>query len=199
MIRYAITSGQGASLKEFRRLARKGAATGISYIQLREKFLAADALTEIARAMAEELRQHGGHTKLLVNSRADVALVAGADGVHLTSRSGELTPTQVRRLFAAAGGPLPILSIACHTLAEVNRAVADATSLILFGPVFEKRIGGEVVVPGVGLDALRTACDSAGAVPVLALGGVTAENAAACLAAGASGIAGIRLFADRQE
>jgi thiamine-phosphate pyrophosphorylase len=199
MIRYAITSGQGASLQEFRKLARNGAASGISYIQLREKFLAAGALTEIARAIAEELRQHGGHTKLLVNSRADVALAAGADGVHLTSRSGELTPAQVRRLFAAAGGNDPLVSIACHTLAEVNRAASGAANLILFGPVFEKRIGGEVAVPGVGLDALRTACDSAGAVPVLALGGVTAENAAACLAAGASGIAGIRLFTNCQE
>jgi thiamine-phosphate pyrophosphorylase len=64
----------------------------------------------------------------------------------------------------------------------------------LFGPVFEKRVEGIVVVAGVGLERLREACAAAGGIPVLALGGVTWESAERCVAAGAAGVAGIRLF-----
>jgi thiamine-phosphate pyrophosphorylase len=144
--------------------------------------------------MVEVFREHGGKTKLLVNGRADVAVAAGADGVHLTSRPGELTAEQVRRVFAAAGRGEPVVSASCHTLDEVRGAVAGGVGLVLFGPVFEKRVGGEVVVRGVGMEALRKACEVAGGMPVLALGGVTAENAVACVEAGAAGVAGIRLF-----
>ena len=67
--------------------------------------------------------------------------------------------------------------------------------MILFGPVFEKRVDGELVIAGVGLQALHEACVAAGEIPVLALGGVTAELIEDCLRAGAKGVAGIRLFA----
>jgi len=66
--------------------------------------------------------------------------------------------------------------------------------MVLFGPVFEKRVEGELVVRGLELMMLQAACVIAGKLPVLALGGVTAENAAACVQAGAAGVAGIRLF-----
>ena len=62
---------------------------------------------------------HSRAPKLLINSRADVAVAAGADGVHLTSAPGSLTPAQVRQLYAAAGLPEPVVSVSCHTLAEV--------------------------------------------------------------------------------
>ncbi len=144
--------------------------------------------------MRAGLREVGGKTKLLVNGRADVAVAAGADGVHLTSRPGELTAEQVRRVFAAAGRGAPLVSASCHTLEDVRRAVDGGVDLVLSGPVFEKRVAGEVVVAGVGLEALREACTAAAGKPVLALGGVTWENAALCLEAGAAGVAGIRLF-----
>lgn len=146
--------------------------------------------------------------KLLINSRADVAMAVRADGVHLTSSPGELTPEQVRALYTEAGLPLPTVSLSCHTLADVIAArgsrsedelcfapnPATAPDLILFGPVFEKRIGAQVASEGSGLDLLRRACAAAAPIPVLALGGIMKEDSAACVEAGASGIAGIRLF-----
>ena len=145
-------------------------------------------------AVLGELRRHGVETKLLVNGTAEVAVAAGADGVHLTARVGEAGTEEMRRVFAAAGAGERIVSASCHTVAEVRGAMDQGVDLILFGPVFEKRVGGEVVVAGVGLERLREACAVAGDTRVLALGGVTWENAVACAAVGAAGVAGIRLF-----
>jgi thiamine-phosphate pyrophosphorylase len=114
--------------------------------------------------------------------------------VHLTAHPGELTPGQVRSVFAIAGRGEPLVSVSCHSATEAQRVRDTGADLILFSPVFEKRIGGEVVVAGLGLQALEQACIAAGDVPVLALGGMTAESAAACYEVGAVGIAGIRLF-----
>ena len=194
MLRCAITSGDGGTAIS---QARRWAAEGVEFVQLREKQLRAGELVRLAVAIRAVLRETG-KTKLLVNGRADVAVAAGADGVHLTSRAGELTAEQVRRVFPAAGAGEPIVSASCHTLEEVRRAVDGGVDLILFGPVFEKRVGGEVVVAGVGLEALREACATAGKTPVLALGGVTWESAQLCVEAGAAGVAGIRLFYDAE-
>jgi thiamine-phosphate pyrophosphorylase len=204
MLRYAITSGEDAGSGEasitLERIAqaRRWAAEGMDYVQLREKQLDTGELVRLAAAMQVALREYGrencGRTKLLVSNRADVAVAAGADGVHLTSRPGELTAEQVRRVFAASGSSAPVVSASCHSLEEVRQAVGGRVDLILFGPVFEKRAAGEVVVAGVGLEALREACKIASTTPVLALGGVTEGNAALCVQAGAAGIAGIRLF-----
>ncbi len=149
---------------------------------------------------------------LLINSRADVAIAVRADGVHLTSSPGELTPAQVRAVYSEAGLLPPTVSLSCHTLAEVVAArgprarfgsgdelclapdPATTPDLILFGPVFEKRIGDQPVAKATGLELLRQACAAAAPIPVLALGGITEENAADCLDAGAAGIAAIRLF-----
>ena len=181
MIRYAITEGQGPRVE--------GQQVSFDYVQLRAKDVDGGELL----ARAERLVADGA--TLLVNGRADVAVAAGAAGVHLTARREELTVAQVRAVFAAAGRPTPVVSVSCHTLEEVVRAREAGADLILFGPVFEKRMDGEVVVVGVGLERLREACEVAGRVKVLALGGVTEENAAECLEAGAAGVAGIRLFA----
>ena len=113
--------------------------------------------------------------RILVNTRADVAKAAGADGVHLPASAPKETLQGL------------IVARACHTLEEVRTAKAD---LVTFGPVFESPGKG---LP-VGLAALKKACR--GMVPVFALGGVNWENAADCMQAGAEGIAGIRLFQD---
>jgi thiamine-phosphate pyrophosphorylase len=190
MLQYAITSGEGwAAVKHAHRWVREG----VQFVQLREKQLAAGELVNLAKALRAALHE-AGKTKLLVNGRADVAVAAGADGVHLTSQTGELTVEQVRQVFAAADATKPVISISCHTLDEVKWAVADEVDLILFGPVFEKRVEGEVVGEGVGLDALQEACAAAGGTPVLALGGVTWPKSELCIEAGAAGVAGIRLF-----
>jgi thiamine-phosphate pyrophosphorylase len=175
--------------------ARRWAVDGIELVQLREKQLKTGDLLRLAEAMLEILRANGVlQTKLVINSRADVAIACGADGVHLTSRPGELTPDQVRDVFAHAGGLAPVVSVSCHTFDDVERAKGNRADYILFGPVFEKRVGNQLVEDGVGIDLLREAWGLAQPVPVLALGGVTGENAMLCLEAGASGIAGIRLF-----
>lgn len=179
---------------------RRWAGQGVEFVQLREKQLAAAELEKLAAAIAVGLREAGARTKLLVNGSAEIAATAGADGVHLTShrigRAGERRPDEMRKIFQAARGVEALVSVSCHTLDEVRRAVAERVDLILFGPVFEKRVAGEVVVAGVGLERLREACAAAGETPVLALGGVTWESAAACVDAGAAGVAGIRLFGE---
>jgi len=170
------------------------AAEGVEFIQLREKNLDAGALLTLAEAVLQTLREMQSPTKLLINTRADVAVAARAHGVHLTSSPDELTPQQVRGLFKHAGLRAPIVSVSCHTPAHIARARHNAADFILFGPVFEKRVNGKLVSDGVGLEALAMACAIAQQVPVLALGGITSQNSAACLAAGAAGIAGIRFF-----
>ncbi len=199
-LRYAITDRAGFAGDESARqaalLAQVGtmAAQAVYFVQLREKDLEAGALATLARSLLAALRSHSPAPKLLINSRADVAIAVAADGVHLTSSAGELTPAQVRQLYAAANLPEPVVSVSCHALAQVTRACEFGASLILFGPVFEKRVVGELVASGTGLDLLREACQTAAATPVLALGGITAANSEPCLAAGAAGIAAIRLF-----
>jgi thiamine-phosphate pyrophosphorylase len=200
VIRCAITDGSGfgdtAAARRAGLLADavRWSELGVDFVQLREKTLAAGELMQLATAMMAVFRKSGGTTKLLVNGRADIALAAEADGVHLTSAPDELTPKQVRQLFARAGRRAPVVGVSCHSVAEVERARNAGVDFILFGPVFEKRIGGSLVREGVGLEALRRATAAGTATPVLALGGVDERNAALCVDVGAAGIAGIRLF-----
>lgn len=179
MKRYYITDRK--SLGGFRPLLeviRDQMHLGVDLIQIRERDVPARQLFEFTLAVLE-LRQveisARTSVKILVNSRADVALAVGADGVHLPA--------------AAPWQTLPglIVGRSCHTLEEVRCAKAD---FVTFGPVFASPGKGEPV----GLAALREACG--GQMPVFALGGVNWENAADCMAAGAEGIAGIRLFQD---
>jgi thiamine-phosphate pyrophosphorylase len=75
----------------------------------------------------------------------------------------------------------------------------NSADYILFGPIFEKRVAGELLHEGIGLERLGEACRCAEEIPVLALGGVTPANAGACIAAGAAGVAGIRMFDGRSD
>jgi thiamine-phosphate pyrophosphorylase len=149
---------------------------GVDFIQIREKDLAARELFNFTLAVLEvrarEINPHA-QPKILVNSRADVARATGADGVHLPA--------------AAPRETLPGLLIgrSCHTIDEVRKTNAD---FVTFGPVFSSPAKGAAT----GLTLLAEACRNA--KPVYALGGITWENAADCMLAGATGIAGIRLF-----
>ena len=172
------------------------AKDGVDFVQLRDKTLASGELSLLARSILDDLaRVPGSKTQLLVNSNTDVAIETGAAGVHLTSSAGENAAARVRQAFRLAERPDPVIGISCHTLVEVDHARDAGVSFILFGPVFEKRVQGELVSPGTGLERLREACLAAGTTPVLALGGVTCENSDDCVRAGAAGVAGIRLFA----
>ncbi|MDE3105546.1 MAG: thiamine phosphate synthase [Acidobacteriota bacterium] len=204
MLRYAITDRalfapeKAALSADYRQdaltqQAWQLAAEGVHLLQIREKDLPASQLYQLLGQVLAATA--GSPLRVLVNGRADVAAAAGAAGVHLTAHPGELTAAQVRAIFAHAGRPAPYLSASCHSLAEVQRAAAAGVDLLLFGPVFGKTVQGVALRDGLGLDALRAACATAAPVPVLALGGVTPQNTAACLAAGAAGVAGIRLFA----
>jgi thiamine-phosphate pyrophosphorylase len=196
MLRYAIVEATCTAAD-----ATRLATQGIDYIQLRAKHLPTGDLATLARTILAAIASvPNAHTKLLINTRADVALATNAHGVHLTSNPEELTPQQIRTLYSTTPTPYSLLptpctSISCHTLANVHLAHTLAADLILFGPIFEKRISGELIQPGVGLQALEAAVRVAQGTPILALGGITKRNTHACLEAGAAGIAAIRLFA----
>jgi thiamine-phosphate pyrophosphorylase len=192
MIRYAISNDP--SPDTLRQQARRWAAANIDYVQLREKRLPEGELHDLAVVILNVFRETGARTKLLVNTRADVALAAGAHGVHLTSQPGERTPEQIHQLFTARGVEKAVVSVSCHTLNEVTQAHANGADLILFGPVFEKRVAKQLITDGSGLEMLQRACVAAKTTPVLALGGITEENTVACIQEGAAGIAAIRLF-----
>jgi len=179
-------------------LIATAASAGIDYIQLREKDLPARELETLAHAASERVaiaRQTGSRTRLLINSRADVAIACALDGVHLRAGADELSPSDARAIFDRAGIAHAVIAVSCHTRDEVARAASHGADFAVFGPVFGKGpdSAGERVAP-TGLKALRAACAAAIGMPVLAIGAVTPENASECLAAGAAGIAGIRLF-----
>jgi thiamine-phosphate pyrophosphorylase len=200
MLRYAITSRAlypGDEQEKQAALLREGArwiADGIDLLQLREKDLPAATLVALTRNLLEKIALTSSPTRLLINSRPDIALATGADGVHLTASPDELSPAQIRDLFRAADAPMPLITVSCHTLADIHRARHDQVDAILYAPVFEKPLADRQTLPGQGLDQLHAACTAAASVPVYALGGVTLQNAPSCLDAGAAGVAGIRLF-----
>ena len=179
----------------------EAARAGVDYIQLREKDLSGRELEDLARKSLAQVRSARSRTKLLINSRADIAIACGLDGVHL--RSGDHDPSggDVRAMFASAGVEHPVIAASCHSEAEIEMAESQAADFAVFGPVFEtsgkgtsgirelRRICSKVS-PAVG----NTEAVARAPLPVLALGGVTLENASECLRAGAAGIAAIRLF-----
>jgi thiamine-phosphate pyrophosphorylase len=195
MLRYAITDrglfgGSLAAMLDH----LVGLAADVDYIQVRERDLDAAALETFSRQLVGACARLQRGPQVLINHRADVAIGCGASGVHLRSFVGELTPLQVRELYAVLGLAAPTVSISCHTLEEVRRARDFGASIILFGPVYEKGSPANPGITGVGLEVLHHACEIAADVPVLALGGVPAERISACVDAGAAGVAAIRLF-----
>jgi thiamine-phosphate pyrophosphorylase len=188
----------------------EAARSGVDYIQLREKDLSTRELEQLAGEAVRIVRESSAlrienrelRTRLLINSRTDIAIAAGADGVHL--RSEDVSPEDVRRIWSLCGaGALARekawIAVSCHSRGDVDRAHAHGADLAVFAPVFEKRSlerNGRATVEPAGLAALREACEAK--IPVLALGGVTLANAASCLEAGAAGIAAIRLFQENK-
>lgn len=171
---------------------REAASCGIDFIQLREKDLSSRELETLARQALETIRsQKNSATRLLINSRSDIALAAGADGVHLRSDDISISEAGSFALLASADQKSEtrnwLVAISCHSEEDVCLAADAGADLVVFAPIFEKT-GSRPT----GIDALHRACQYR--IPVLALGGVTPENAQSCLEAGAAGIAGIRLF-----
>ena len=206
MLLYYITDRRGFEGTEaeqrsavLRRIA-EAAQAGVDLIQLREKDLSPRELEWLAREAVRAMHDNSQTARLLINGRADVALAWGADGVHLPS--GELPASEVRALWAKCNSRAPTVGVSAHSVEEVRYAEAHGADFAVLAPVFEKvQTGGA----GIGLEVLRIACrgpqppDNTEAArqsrfAVLALGGVNLANAASCVANGAAGIAGIRLF-----
>jgi len=157
-------------------------------VQVRVKGAEGRELLALARALREVARRAG--QLLLVNDRLDVALAAGADGVHLPSAG--VPPAEARRLL----GPGALVGASCHSDEEVRRARDGGADFATFGPVFEtpsKLAYG----PPVGLDRLRQAASLG--LPIFGLGGVEARNAEQVLRAGAFGLAAIRSWLSPPE
>jgi thiamine-phosphate diphosphorylase len=162
-------------------VAARAARDGAGMIQVRAKELSARALADLVRDVVASARR----SRVLVNTRTDVALVCGAHGVHLPA--GSISPETVRRI-APAGF---LIGVSCHTIDELRAAEREGADFAVYGPVFPSLT--KSMAP-IGIEAFRKAAASV-RLPVYALGGVTAENAKQCMEAGAAGVAGISLFA----
>jgi thiamine-phosphate pyrophosphorylase len=162
---------------------------GVTWIQIREKDLNARELFELVKKALALPNPRG--SRILVNGRMDVALAAGAQGLHLPSRS---IPANRWRAIAPQGSKAPefLIGASCHTLDEVREAETAGADYVFYGPVFAPLSKAPDLAPR-GVEGLREAARAV-RIPVLALGGITNENAPECIAAGAAGVAGISLF-----
>jgi len=186
---------------------RQCAAAGVDYIQLREKDLSGRELEQLAREALAVVRAAGA-ARLLINHRTDVALAVGADGVHLTGTDIAVPDARAVAAEARAGGGF-LVAVSCHSAEEVWRAEAAGADFVVLAPIFEKAEekraapGKEARREGIGLEELRWAAQNrtpdSGGMPLFALGGVDAERAPLCAAAGAAGVAGIRLFQQERD
>ena len=171
-------------------VARVGAAAraGVHLIQIRQPQREGAALQRlVARSV---LATRGTSARILVSDRVDVALAAGAHGVHL--RGGSMPAARVRAMAA----PGFVIGRSVHSAAEGARVVrGGALDYLLFGTVFQTH--SKPGIAGVGVGALATACAGV-AIPVLAVGGMRPSALGAVARAGAAGWAGIGLFADCQ-
>ena len=159
-------------------------AAGPDWIQIREKDLPARELCELVTRALQCPNPRG--VKIMVNSRVDVALTAGAAGAHLPAGS---PPPQFWRRLTPIGFRI---GTSCHSVEEVRHAAQEGADYVFFGPVFDP-ISKPSDRPARGLEALSCAAMSV-EIPVFALGGITAGNMSACISAGAAGVAGISLY-----
>lgn len=174
-----------AAVAGARRWAAAAAAAGVDWLQLRGRGADAGRLVRVAAAIREVLAGHD--TAFVVNDRADVALAAGADGVHLPAAG--LAVADARRLH-----PGGIVGASAHDAGELARAAA--ADYVIIGTLFPTP--SKPGHPGRGIAAIVDAVASTDR-PVLAIGGLSAGHLPACRAAGASGVAGIRLFGETPE
>ena len=193
MLRYAVTPGllrhggpPADGLKLIER-CRKLAEDGVEFLLLREKALDVDELLGLTLQVVEAVA--GTRTRIIVPLAPELAFSAGADGVHLPIADLSSRFGAIKDKF-----PKAWISTSCHSREEVLTVRHLGLDAILFAPVFGKTVHGLEVLKGTGLESLHEACKAAAPAQVFALGGITAANAERCVRAGASGVAGIRMF-----
>jgi thiamine-phosphate pyrophosphorylase len=157
-------------------------SAGIRLIQLRAKTWDSGAFLDLTQASLEDTRVAGAI--LIVNDRADVAAIAGADGLHVGQ--DDLPPIDARRVV----GESSLVGLSTHTEAQWTLAFDAPISYVAIGPVFGTGTKATGYQP-VGLETVRRTSDAAGArdLPVVAIGGITLDRAASVIAAGASSVA----------
>jgi thiamine-phosphate pyrophosphorylase len=176
------------------------AAAGVDWIQLREKDYSGKEWTHLVSESLLRVKNSGSTTRILVNDRLDVALACGADGVHLSENG--IPVAEACRLrddyFADRHSAHNFLvGLSCHSLGAALGAARAGADYIYFSPIFftpSKANYG----PPQGVERLARVC-AAVDIPVIAIGGITQQNAQECFQAGASGIAAIRLFQEPAE
>jgi thiamine-phosphate pyrophosphorylase len=181
--------GSDDTLRGLTERIRLASAAGVDWVQIREKDLGAkDLLALVRQAVAN------GSARVMVNERLDVALAAGAAGVHLGRES---TPVrEVVRWCRAGNAPAEFLiGVSCHGMEDAREAEAAGASYVFFGPVFDTPSKRDFGAPQ-GIARLAEVCRSV-RIPVIAIGGVDEKNAMECVRAGAAGIAAIRLFQEK--
>jgi thiamine-phosphate pyrophosphorylase len=181
---YYITDRQSCSLPILQQI-QQAIDASVDLIQIREKDLATRPLLELANRALELAK--GSRSKILINDRLDLALAGGLDGVQLGHHSVG-TGTVRKRL-----GEMNLeIGVSVHSMDEFLLAAVEGASFVTLGPIFATP-SKSAYGPPLGLDLLTTVCQCA-SIPVFALGGINLENYRSCLAAGAAGIAAIRLF-----
>lgn len=166
----------------------RAAGADVDWIQIREKDLSGRALSELVR---EAVRRVPTTCRILVNDRVDVACTTGAAGVHLGEQS--LPVAEVRRLLneKQSGGEF-LVGVSTHSLEAALSAEKAGADYVIFGPIFATPSKAKFGAPQ-GVPRLAEVCARI-RVPVVAIGGITLENAGECVQAGAAGVAAIRLF-----
>jgi thiamine-phosphate pyrophosphorylase len=163
-------------------VARALLSAGASVIQLRCKSLASGAFLDLANRILDDTRAAGA--LLIVNDRADVAALSGADGLHVGQ--DDLSPADARSVIGAT----PVLGLSTHTKEQWEGAVLEPISYMAIGPAFAtgtKETGYSAV--GLGVIGVASAAAAARGLPTVAIGGITLENAASVIAAGAASVA----------
>lgn len=170
------------------------AQAGVDWVQIREKDLSGRGLLDLVGNAIDLVRRfEKGPTRVIVNDRLDVALAAGAAGVHLGQAS--LPAREAVRWCHNRGVPKDFrIGVSGHSLEDARLAEAAGLDYVFFGPVFDSPSKRRFGSPQ-GIDKLRELTQAL-RIPVIAIGGVNAQNATECLHAGAAGVAAIREFQD---
>jgi thiamine-phosphate pyrophosphorylase len=176
---YPITDRRLSGLSHAEQVARL-ADGGARVVQLREKHLSPREFYREAEEALRVARARG--VKLIVNDRGDIALAVGAHGVHLGQ--GDL-PAEAARALLGEGA---IIGVSTHNVEQAAVAARLPVDYVAIGPVFATQ-SKENPDPVVGLEGVRRAREATGRLPLVAIGGITAENARAVLDAGADSVA----------